>query len=207
MRNKDNKFYVYEWYNKDDGNVFYVGKGNSDRWKNINSRNEYFKNYYNKYNCDVRKVKTNLKEEDAFKLEIELISNYRGIGQAQCNFADGGEHFGVRISDDSKSRSRFFGLVSAYNNAMDCRIASSLGMNECYKKQKYSMNDANIGVFEETCEKYGVVIGGSNIPTESIIKILNEYDLYSESYSTLNSLIYDLDGSMISGWDDIFGNY
>jgi len=86
-----NDFYVYEWYNVDTNEVFYVGKGKNSRYKNLSARNNYFKNYYNKYKCDVRKIKMSLTEDEAFKLEKELISTYREIGQAQCNFTDGGE--------------------------------------------------------------------------------------------------------------------
>ena len=86
-----NDFYVYEWFNVDSNEVFYVGKGRNNRYKNISKRNQYFKNYYNKYNCDVRKVKIGIEEKEAFKLEIQLISKYRDIGQAKCNLTDGGE--------------------------------------------------------------------------------------------------------------------
>lgn len=84
-------FYVYEWYNKDTNEVFYVGKGKKNRWKSTKDRNQYFKNYYNKHNCDVRKVKINLMENEAFALEKELIGKYREVNQAKCNLTDGGE--------------------------------------------------------------------------------------------------------------------
>lgn len=84
-------FYVYEWFNIDTNEVFYVGKGRLNRYKNIVQRNKYFKNYYNKYKCNVRKVKTKMEESDAFKLEIKLIEDYRKISQAQCNLSNGGE--------------------------------------------------------------------------------------------------------------------
>ena len=86
-----NDFYVYEWFNIDTNEVFYVGKGRKNRYKNVLQRNKYFKNYYNKHMCDVRKVKININENDAFNLEIELIAKYREIGQAKCNLTDGGE--------------------------------------------------------------------------------------------------------------------
>lgn len=86
-----NDFYVYEWFNIKTNEVFYVGKGRNNRYKDIKQRNTYFKNYYNKYKCEVRKIKTNLSEDDAFKFEKELISEYRKTGQAQCNLTDGGE--------------------------------------------------------------------------------------------------------------------
>ncbi|APR02540.1 TPA: hypothetical protein ACXDAY_002330 [Clostridium botulinum] len=87
----DNNFYVYEWYNVDNKEVFYVGKGKNKRYKNTTKRNQYFKNYYNKYECDVRKVKENLTEKEAFNYEIEVIEKYRNIGQCKCNLTNGGE--------------------------------------------------------------------------------------------------------------------
>ncbi|WP_125154464.1 hypothetical protein [Clostridium rectalis] len=87
----DNNFYVYEWYNMDSKEVFYVGKGKNKRYKNTTKRNQYFKNYYNKYECSVRKVKENLTEKEAFNYEIELIEKYRNINQCKCNLTNGGE--------------------------------------------------------------------------------------------------------------------
>lgn len=91
MDNKNNIFYVYEWFNEDTGEVFYVGKGKNKRYKDVKIRNQYFKNYYNKYNCNVRKVHQGLSEKDAFNIEIEFIKKYRDIGQCKCNIANGGE--------------------------------------------------------------------------------------------------------------------
>lgn len=84
-------FYIYEWFNIDTGEVFYVGKGRLNRFRNTTQRNTYFKNYFNKYNCDVRKVHENLEEHKAFEIEKETIKKYRDIGQCKCNLADGGE--------------------------------------------------------------------------------------------------------------------
>lgn len=88
---KNKIYYVYEWFNVDTGEVFYVGKGKNSRYKDVRKRNKYFKNYYNKYNCDVRKVKVNINEYEAFEKEKELIKYYRSIKQCKCNIADGGE--------------------------------------------------------------------------------------------------------------------
>lgn len=84
-------FYVYEWYNADTDEVFYVGKGRKQRYKNIEQRNTYFKNYYNKYRCEVRKMKIEMEECDAYEFEKELIEKYRNIGQCKCNLLDGGK--------------------------------------------------------------------------------------------------------------------
>lgn len=85
------RFYVYEWFNTDTDEVFYVGKGSGNRYKIKNGRNKYFLNYCNKYKCKSRKIKEGLTEEEAFELEIKTIREYRLIGQCQCNLSNGGE--------------------------------------------------------------------------------------------------------------------
>jgi len=117
-------FYIYEWYNVDTNEVFYVGKGRLNRYKNIKQRNNYFNNYYNKYNCNVRKVKTEMEENEAFELEIKLIAEYRMINQAQCNLTNGGEGctFPLGSWNDMFRRlqySNIWGNFSIMNNEED----------------------------------------------------------------------------------------
>ena len=85
-------YYVYEWYNKENGEVFYVGKGHGPRYRETakSKRTKYFRDYLHKHDCDVRFVKTDLGEEEAYDLEKEVIAKYREKGQCRCNFADGG---------------------------------------------------------------------------------------------------------------------
>lgn len=100
--NKDsnNIFYVYEWYNKDTGEVFYVGKGKNGVHKSIKNRNQYFLNYHNKHNCEVRKVYTGLSESEAFEKEVHLIGEYKQLAQCKCNLTIGGE--GSTFEEDSR---------------------------------------------------------------------------------------------------------
>lgn len=88
-----NNYYIYEYYIIDSGEVFYVGKGKNKRFKNLYSRNKFFKDMYYSHNCDVRKVKIGLTEEEAFKEEIKLIKFYRDkFPQYRLtNQTDGGE--------------------------------------------------------------------------------------------------------------------
>lgn len=91
----DNKFYVYEWYNIDTQEVFYVGKGCGKRYLKTN-RNKDFNEYYKNHNVDVRIIYQNLFEEEAFKKEKELTDFYKEKNQCQCNLApagQGGCHF------------------------------------------------------------------------------------------------------------------
>lgn len=105
--NKINKnFYIYEWFNVNTNEVFYVGKGSGQRYKvkNKSSRNIYFINYINKYKCDVRKIYENLTEQEAFDLEIETIKKYKSKNQCQCNMTIGGGGVtGYTHSDEIKS--------------------------------------------------------------------------------------------------------
>lgn len=83
-------FYVYQWFNKDTGEIFYVGKGCNNRYKTINHRNSLFLNYLENHNCDSKIIAYFEKEEDAFKYEHEKILELKAKGQCSCNLDDGG---------------------------------------------------------------------------------------------------------------------
>ncbi len=86
-------FYVYEYFKKDNDEVFYVGKGKGKRMYELHNRNKYFMSVYNKYDCDVRIVYDNLSNEQACEKEKERIAELRAIKQAYCNFTEGGTGF------------------------------------------------------------------------------------------------------------------
>ena len=83
-------FYVYEWYNKDNQEIFYVGKGIKNRYKQIKKRNKLFKEYYNNHNCDVRIIKYFESEEEAFKYENIRILELKSKNLCFCNLDNGG---------------------------------------------------------------------------------------------------------------------
>ena len=95
-------YYVYEWFNTETGEVFYVGKGTGDRYKTKanTKRNRYFVRYVHAHECDVRFVKENLTEKEAFDLEVETIAKYKEIGQCTCNFATGGGNPSAHLSGE-----------------------------------------------------------------------------------------------------------
>lgn len=92
-------FYVYEWFNKKTGYVFYVGKGSGDRYRATarTKRNRYFVYYVKKHSCEVRIVCDNLSEKEAFDREKELIASRKESGECCCNFIDGGASGGPRL--------------------------------------------------------------------------------------------------------------
>lgn len=86
-------FYVYEWFIVDTLEVFYVGKGTGNRRYELHNRSKWFKAIYDKYKCDVRIVYAYLTNEESCELEKERIAEMRAIGQAKCNFTEGGTGF------------------------------------------------------------------------------------------------------------------
>lgn len=99
-------YYTYEWYRKDTGAVFYVGKGKGRRYQEKKDRNPKFRNYVAKYPCGVRKVHKNLSEEDAYAKEIELIAFYKARGQCECNFTEGGDAPPLHVGADAPNSRR-----------------------------------------------------------------------------------------------------
>ena len=83
-------YYVYAWYYKDTGEVFYVGKGKNDRYIETRNRNQYFKNIISKNEVCVKKLFENLSESEAFDLEIKTIKQYKQFGEYKANFHEGG---------------------------------------------------------------------------------------------------------------------
>ena len=86
-------YYVYAWYFKDSGEIFHIGKGKKNRYKDIkNHRNQYFLNIINKHkdNVDVKFLLTGLTNEESLANERQLIKYYKSIGQCKTNLHEGG---------------------------------------------------------------------------------------------------------------------
>lgn len=84
-------FYVYEWFNKNTNEIFYVGKGSRNRVKSYSHRNKLFLNYIKENICDYRIIKYFDDEEDAFAFEHKRIMELKAINQSQCNLDYGGK--------------------------------------------------------------------------------------------------------------------
>lgn len=83
-------FYVYEWYNKENGYIFYVGKGCGKRYVQTRKRNLLFRKYLNDNECSSRIIKYFTNEDEAFKFEKSRISKLKAKNQCSCNLAEGG---------------------------------------------------------------------------------------------------------------------
>lgn len=83
-------FYVYEWYNVNTEEIFYVGKGCGNRYKQVSKRNQLFKTYYENNECAVRIIQYFELEQDAFDYEKQRIGELKSINQCSCNLDEGG---------------------------------------------------------------------------------------------------------------------
>ena len=73
--NEDREFYVYLHIRLDKMETFYIGKGKGNRSNRV-SRNEHHDNICKRYGYKVVKIKENLTESQAFRLEKYMIEYY-----------------------------------------------------------------------------------------------------------------------------------
>ena len=85
-----NQYYIYIWFIKDTFKVFYVGRGHGNRYKILKKRTKYFKDFYEKYDCDSMILINGLSEEQSIALEPLFISFYRDLEMAKANIHNGG---------------------------------------------------------------------------------------------------------------------
>ena len=102
------EFYVYEHIRNDTNEIFYVGKGKSNRCDSTWQRNRHWKHIVAKAGgFSVNKLVENISESIAFKKEIERIAQLKSIGIKLCNMTNGGEGTsGItrEFSEESKAK-------------------------------------------------------------------------------------------------------
>lgn len=92
-KKEERRFYVYIWFIKDSGEVFYVGKGSGKRCDELKGRNVFFMDMYKTHSCESKIIYADLNEKEAFEKEIETIRYYREEfpGFRLTNQTNGGE--------------------------------------------------------------------------------------------------------------------
>ena len=127
------KFYVYEHWRLDRDECFYVGKGKDGRAYRMRDRNAHHQAIMAKLSregsaMEVRMVKTGLTEGEAFSLEIERISFWRGIGIDLANISSGGDGpSGVPSCNRRKVFCVTYGQY--FDSAAAASLAFDLGVN------------------------------------------------------------------------------
>lgn len=107
-------FYVYEWYDCDTGEIFYVGKGCGRRYK-VKQHNALFNHFIATKNCKSRIIKEFAEEKDAFDYEYYRVKELKNIGQCKCNIYNGG-FGGSALWWNDEYRERY-----SKNNVMKCQ--------------------------------------------------------------------------------------
>ena len=91
------EYYVYKHIRKKDGSTFYIGKGKEDRVESDKNRNAHWKRIVKKDGgFDYEIIMDGLSEDEAFNLEVKLISEI-GLGNL-CNMTEGGSGGNTRVS-------------------------------------------------------------------------------------------------------------
>lgn len=91
-----NIFYVYEHWRPDTGVIFYVGKGHGKRAYCVKKRNKRHVEIVQTliaggFALQVRIVRNEMSEAEAFDAERQLITNWRSLGADLVNLTSGGQ--------------------------------------------------------------------------------------------------------------------
>lgn len=136
-----NKYYIYIWIRKDKEEVFYVGKGSKNRYKDMSMRNRYFLNIVNKVgmdNIEIKIIEDGLTEEEAFNREIYYIDFYKKEGCKLANLTKGGEgssNWYDFLTEEEKERHR---RISACFTNRKHSIETRKKMSEVAKGRRLS---------------------------------------------------------------------
>lgn len=180
-------YYVYAWYFKDSGEIFHIGKGKNDRYKDTkHHRNQFFLNVINKYrdNVDVKFLLTGLTNDQSLANEKEFIKYYKSIGQCKTNLHEGG-YGGYTGNYQSPERSRKLSIAAkkrtgaknsmyGHHHSLEAKakisaanVGKKLSVNHIEKLRR-----ANIGRVKtpEELHKISIANKGKTVSKQSIVK-------------------------------------
>lgn len=160
-RNNTNKYYVYVHQRKDNGKIFYVGKGSGRRAYKKQGRNPHWWRIVNKHGYDVEFKAINLPEDISFKFEVFLIAYLKQRGVQLCNISEGGEGASgnhhtpesrKKLSDKAKGRTH---SAEAIKNMSEARLGTTLPLETCVKISK---SKTGATLTEETKRKLSQIV-------------------------------------------------
>ena len=157
--------------------VFYVGKGSKNRYKDMRMRNRYFLNVVNKVgmnNIDIKIIEDNLTENDAFKREIYYIDFYKKQGHNLTNLTKGGE-----------GSSNWFNFLTEEEKEHHRRISASFTNRKHSVETKKKMSESARGrkMSEETKRKISISQAGRLGTTNKTVYIV-EFNQIKQIYNS-----------------------
>lgn len=214
-----NNFYVYIHRKKSNNEIFYVGKGKGKRAYSIHNRNNYWNKIINKHGFIVEILKDNLTEDEAFKIEIETIEQYKKQNITLCNMTSGGEGTSGYIFTDEDRRKIGIHFQGIKHHNYDHKIYNFINENGIIEKctryeliNKYNLDRMGIGFIcnkkytisqgwrlLET-ERYGLRFGKDNPSYNPTIYTFYNEELQIKEITTQNIFRkkYDFNHSAIS---------
>lgn len=127
-----NNFYIYQWVNKETGEVFYIGKGSKKRAGQIAKRNSLFQNYIKENkNCQYEIIEYYDDEIEAYKREEILINKLK----PKCNIAHGGYGgFSIIWTDELRKWKSENNPMKDEQRRQNMSINNPMKNPECVKK-------------------------------------------------------------------------
>lgn len=159
-------FYIYEWYIKETGEIFYVGKGSKKRYL-CKQHNKLFKEFIKRYDCESRIIKYYDKEEEAFKAEYDRINQLKRSNQCVCNIYKGG--FGGETKSWTKEKREWY---SKHNVMKSQNQRKRMSENNPMKNKEYVEKNAK-------ARKRPVLIDSKEY--EGIVDVMKEYNVYDNA--------------------------
>ena len=214
------RYYVYKWYIKDTGEVFYIGKGTGKRYKTRKRENKFFMKMLENHECESEIIKNNLTEKEAFELEKELIAYYRTQNVRLTNVQDGGENPPVLRcprTEEWKEKIResnrnFFAEHPEYSKQRSDKMKEFLTTEKGKEFQRKSIESRNNDEFRK---RQSIVCKKANQTKEYIdrqselVKKMWESPEYREKHCGSNNpksraiIQFDLNGNFINEFKTI----
>lgn len=166
-------YYVYVWIRKDTNQVFYVGKGHKNRYKDMRMRNRYFLNVVNKVgidNIEIKIIENNLSEEKAFEREIFYIDYYSKIASL-TNMTKGGEgssNWYSHLSDDEKEHHKQISKSFLGKHHTD---ETKIKMSRSMKGRKHNFSEESMESLRESARNREPYWKGKHLSDETKDKI------------------------------------
>jgi hypothetical protein len=177
MKNK-NIFYVYKHVRKDDGVIFYIGKGKGKRaWKH-ESRNLHWQRTVDKHGYDVVMIAENINEKQSLELEVKMIAFYgrNDIGKGLLtNMTDGGDGVSgyVYTNEQRKERSERMFLKGDNNPAKSEESRKKIS-DTLTGKSRVDMLGVNNVLFGTSAYNIWLEEGGKDYADKRLIETNNK---------------------------------